>query len=289
MKSFRVQNAMRHALAALAVVAVSAGAVAGNAGSGTPVSDASVRPAAENLTLAGPPYEFTTALIDGRQVGDPLTGVAVIDRTELGYVYRAGSQNNHLVVTRVSGGLRFADTGTPKFKSLASDCRKVRAVKGVAAVCRVPAGITTELPLLVEVWPRIGDDYLDTTGLSAQFSVTMLGDLGNDVAHFGPGSDFFNGHTGRDRVTAGAGNDWVRTGDDDDVIYGGPGDDYLVGMMGNDVIWGEDGDDRLVGMDGNDRLFPGVGLDLAMCGGGSDDATVDNEDFTRDCELVTAE
>lgn len=286
MKYSRVQNTLRHALAGLTATAlVAAAAVAGSSG---PVgSGDDLRAAADLRDLAGPPYEFTTKLVDGRQVGKPLTGVAVIDRTEHGYVYRAGSQDSHLVVTQVKGGLRFADSGTPRFKGLADQCRKARARRGVAAVCAIPSGISTKQPLLVEVWPRIGDDFLDTTRLSANFAVTMLGDLGDDEARFGPGSDFFNGHMGHDRVYGGEGDDWIRTGDDADVIRGGPGNDYLVGMLGNDNIWGEDGDDWLMGMDGNDRLVPGAGTDRASCGLGADSAVVDSEDTPLLCELVT--
>jgi hypothetical protein len=290
MKSVPLQASLRHALAGLTAAALVAVAASSGPVSAGPVgSRADLRTAANVRDLAGPPYEFTTALIDGRQVGKPLTGVAVIDRTEHGYVYRAGSQDNHLVVTRVKGGLRFADSGTPRFKGLAPQCRKARARRGVAAVCAVPAGISTRQPLLLEVWPRIGDDFLDSSRLSADFSVTMLGDLGDDEARFGAGSDFFNGHTGRDRVSGGGGDDWIRTGDDADVVWGGPGNDYLVGMLGNDRIWGEAGDDWLVGMDGDDRLVPGAGRDRAVCGTGTDAASVDDKDVHRDCELVTVD
>ena len=283
MKHLRVQTALRHALAGLAAAALVA--VAGTSG---PVSiGAALQAVSDIRDLAGPPYEFTTKLVDGRQIGDPLTGVAVIDRSEHGYVYRAGSQDSHLVVTQVKGGLRFADSGTPRFKGLADQCRKARARRGVAAVCAVPSDISTKQPLLVEVWPRIGDDFLDTTRLSANFAVTMLGDLGDDEARFGAGSDFFNGHMGHDRAYGGAGDDWIRTGDDADVIRGGPGNDYLVGMLGNDKIWGEDGDDWLMGMDGNDRLEPGAGTDRASCGLGADSAVVDSDDTPLLCELVT--
>ncbi len=275
------RTAVRCALAAFATLAMAAVATTPATGVVAPVAVASTSPG------AGPPYEFTTALMDGRQVGKPLTGVAVIDRTVHGYVYRAGSQDNHLVVTRVKGGLRFADSGTPRFKHLATSCRKVSARRGVAAECRVPGGISQQQPLLVEVWPRIGDDFLDTSRLPATFAVTMLADLGDDVAHFGPGPDFFNGHTGRDRVWGGGGDDWIRTGDDRDVISGGPGNDYLVGMDGGDVIRGGDGDDRLVGMDGNDRLYPGAATDLAQCGNGTDSVTMDDADTPRQCEQIT--
>lgn len=275
---------LRSAFAGLAAVALVATAGSGSLSSGT-----DLQAAANIRELDGPPYEFTTKLVDGRQIGDPLTGVAVIDRTEHGYVYRAGSQDSHLVVTRVKGGLRFADSGTPRFKGLADQCRKARARRGVAAVCAVPSGISTKQPLLVEVWPRIGDDFLDSSRLSAKFAVTMLGDLGDDEARFGAGSDFFNGHMGEDRVTGGEGDDWIRTGDDADVIWGGPGNDYLVGMLGNDKIWGEDGDDWLMGMDGNDRLVLGAGSDRAGCGTGTDAVIVDTDDSPRDCELVTVD
>jgi hypothetical protein len=271
---------LRRLLAAFATLAVASLATT-TTGSAQPAA------AAGSLTDAGPPYEFTTELMDGRQVGKPLTGVAIINRTVLGYVYRAGSQDNHLVVSRVKGGLRFADSGTPRFKHLAPSCRKVQARRGVAAVCRVPDGISEELPLLVEVWPRIGDDFLDTTGLPATFAATMLGDLGKDVAHFGPGPDFFNGHTARDRVRGGGGDDWIRTGDGDDVIAGGAGDDYLVGMLHRDLIRGGDGDDHLVGMDGDDRLYPGAGTDLAQCGNGNDTVEVEGVDTPRQCERIT--
>lgn len=276
-----------HATLRLALAGLAAAAVVVTAGSGSVSSGTDLQAVANIRELAGPPYEFTTKLVDGRQVGKPLTGVAVIDRTVHGYVFRAGSQDSHLVVTRVKGGLRFADSGTPRFKALAAQCRKVRARRGVAAVCAVPRGISERQPLLVEVWPRIGNDFLDTTRLSAKFAVTMLADLGDDEARFGPGDDFFNGHMGRDRVSGGGGDDWIRTGDDADEIRGGPGNDYLVGMLGNDRIWGDEGDDWLVGMDGDDQLFPGVGADRAVCGTGTDAATVGGEDVVRDCELVT--
>jgi len=286
MKYLRVPTTLRHALAGLTAAAVVV-ATDGTGSSGPVSSGDDLRAVADLRDLAGPPYEFTTKLVDGRQVGKPLTGVAVINRTEHGYVYRAGSQDSHLVVTQVKGGLRFADSGTPRFKGLAAQCRKARARQGVAAVCAVPSGISTRQPLLVEVWPRIGDDFLDTSRLPAEFAVTMLGDLGDDEARFGAGNDFFNGHTGRDRVSGGGGDDWIRTGDDADVIRGGPGNDYLVGMLGNDRIWGEDGDDWLMGMDGNDRLVPGAGTDRASCGLGADSAVVDAEDTPLLCELVT--
>jgi serralysin len=281
----RVQQAARHAFAALALAAVAATAL------GTATATAGVQTVAETHPPrpAGPPYDFTRALVDGRQVGKPLTGVAIIDKTEHGYVYRAGSQDNRLTVTQVDGGLRFRDPATPKFRGLARACREVPVRRGIAAVCRVPGSITEEQPLMIEVWPRIGDDYLNTSTLPATFVATMLGDLGDDTAVFGPGPDFFNGHTGRDRVRGGGGDDWIRSGDDNDWIFGGPGNDFLVGMNGDDLIRGGDGDDHLAGLDGDDRLYGGPGRDRAACGPGTDTAWVDADDSTRECESVESD
>ena len=283
-RRLRAQQSTRRAAAALAVAAVVVTALAAGASStlGVPAaahSHTDARP-------AGPPYDFTRALIDGRQVGKPLTGVAIIDRTPHGYVFRAGSQNNRLTVTQVPGGLRFVDPGTPEFRGLASECREVRVRRGVAAVCTIPDGITEEQPLMIEVWPRIGDDYLNTSTLPATFVATMLGDLGRDVAIFGPGSDFFNGHTANDLVRGGGGDDWIRGGDDNDLIFGGSGNDWIVGMNGDDVIRGGSGDDHLAGLDGDDRLIGGPGRDRAACGPGIDIAWIAVSALARDCESV---
>ena len=94
---------------------------------------------------------------------------------------------------------------------------------GIAAVCRVPAGISATAPLLLEVWPRLGDDYVDGSSLPDTFAMTVLSDAGHDVALFGAGPDFFNGFTGRDQVWGGAGNDWIRTGQEADLVWGGDG------------------------------------------------------------------
>jgi serralysin len=274
----------RRVLATVAVAAVAVTALGAGASSfvGTPAAAHSHTPSRP----AGPPYEFTRALVDGRQVGKPLTGVAIINRTQHGYVFRAGSQNNRLTVTQVRGGLRFVDPGTPRWRRLAPACRNVPARKGVAAVCKIPGGVTEEMPLMIEVWPRIGDDYLNTSALPATFVATMLGDLGDDVAIFGPGADFFNGHSGRDIVRGGGGDDWIRGGDDNDPLFGGPGNDWIVGMNGDDVIRGGSGDDHLDGLEGNDLLFGGPGRDRVACGLGIDLALIDASDSSRDCESV---
>jgi len=224
--------------------------------------------AAQTDPAAGPPCDFQTELLAGDAV--PLKDAAIISRTACGYRYRAGQQNSHLVVTLVKDGLRFVDTRTSRFDRLTPDCRKLRHLKrGVAAVCRVPDGFSEAWPLLIEVWPRLGNDYVDGSTLPATFAMTVLSDAGNDVAHLGAGPDFFNGASGRDRVWGGAGDDWLRTGDDSDHVWGGAGDDYLVGVDGPDTIVG------------------GMGVDQIYCGNGTDGATVDRDDsIFRLCEQV---
>lgn len=234
---------------------------------------------------AGPPYDFRTEIISNFVVV-PLKNAARILRSEHGYVYEAGKQDSHLVMRRVKGGVRFADTGTARFTQLPRACRERNVRVGVAAVCRIPAGVSVSRPLLVEVWPRLGDDFVDSTRLPATVAMSVLGDAGNDVVRFGAGPDFFNGAFGHDRASGGAGNDWIRTGLDNDTIHGGPGDDYLIGVDGADTIYGGDGDDRVGGGDGNDRLQGDAGADYVLCGTGTDSATIDAADSPRDCESL---
>ncbi len=239
----------------------------------------------------GPPYEFYTELmgdgagLDGNGV-IPLKNQAMITRTEHGYLYRSGQQDGHLVVTHVTGGLRFVDTGTARFKSLAVACKPRQVRIGVAAVCTMPVGVSASQPLLLEVWPRAGDDVTDGSTLSATVAMAVLADAGNDVTRVGAGPDFVNGAQDRDLVFGGAGNDWLRGGAGNDAVRGGAGADYLVGTDGRDTLFGGAGDDKLTGGDLDDKLYTGSGRDIAQCGAGTDYAKVDGSDKDRDCETL---
>lgn len=235
---------------------------------------------------AGPPYQFQTELMN-EFPNVSLKNQVALTKTSLGYRFWSGQQNSRLTVTLVNGRLRFHDKGTRSFKRLTSACRRVNVRVGVAASCRVPNYISAQRPLLLEIWPRLGDDYTNTSTLPASFAVSMLGDKGNDVARFGAGWDFFNGFSGRDRVWGSAGNDWIRAGIGNDVVYGGPGDDDLLGMDGSDRIRGGGGDDRLGGDAGADRLQADAGSDWVLCGTGADYAAADGLDrIFPDCESV---
>lgn len=264
----------RPAIAALAslLAAVTTFLSAGTADAGSsPVGD------------AGPPYDFVTELI-GDQWLVPLKDQGMLTRTKHGYRFRTGQQSSHLVITRVKRGLRFRDRGTAEIVELSPACRERQVKVGVAAVCRVPSGITRAQPLLIEVWPRLGNDFTDSRALSAKFAVAVLADKGNDVAHFGPGPDYFNGYTGRDRVTGGGGKDWIRLGLGNDWTWAGPGDDYVLGQDGHDVIHGAGGDDRIGGNEGDDVLYGDQGADFIVCGDGIDATDLDVADRLLECE-----
>ena len=233
----------------------------------------------------GPQRPYVQEILIGGVV--PLKDQAIINRTSHGYLFRAGQQDTDLTMTHVDGRLHFVDKGTRSWKWLPRACTRLDVPQGVGASCRVRDKFTLATPMLVEVWPRLGNDVSDSSTLSSLFDVSFLGDRGDDTAFLGAGDDFFNGAQDRDRVHGGAGRDWLRTGLADDVIDGGADGDYLVGVDGNDTIAGGAGDDRLFGLDGNDELDAGEGNDHVSCGNGQDSALVQSSDKALFCETVS--
>jgi len=234
----------------------------------------------------GPSWPYVT-ILNGQFTLIPLKNQAMISETEHGYRVRAGQQDSRLVVTQVEGGLRFHDSGTREWKSIPDACQREQAV-GVAAVCPVPSSIGPDNPMLLEVWPRLGDDFVDGSTLPEQFQMAVLADAGVDTVLTGAGHDFVNGAMQVDVVQGGAGNDWIRVGDANDDIAGGPGDDKLVGSDGADIVRGGNGTDRVDGGAGDDRLYADdSSVDVVACGSGSDTAQVDMTDKARDCETVS--
>lgn len=271
---------LRPALAACAVLAASVLPAA-------PTAPAAAEPVPPGgVGTAGPPYDYTTELM-GQFELISLPDQAMVTRTEHGYLFRAGQQDTHLTVTLTEAGLLLADTGTASFKRVARACDEVPAETGVAAVCPVPAGVTAAEPLLLEVWPRLGDDYVDASTLPDTVAMTVLGDAGRETVRFGAGWDFFNGHTERDRVWGGGGNDWIRAGIGHDRVWGQAGDDQLVGVEGDDAFDGGVGRDRLGGGPGDDVLAGGPGRDQLLCDVGTDTALTDLLDRMLGCETVT--
>lgn len=195
--------------------------------------------------------------------------VASLKRTADGYYYGSWGQDNRITVTLVEGGLRFRDPKPVRWDDMARGCRSQRVRRGVAAICEVPRTVSPGNPMTVELELRLGDDFVDTTSLGAEFQMKVLADAGREEIHLGAGDDWVNGFLHRDRVWGGAGNDFIRPGE------------------GSDLAYGEDGNDELVGLGGDDTLYGGAGRDVIKCGDGNDAAEIDAEDALRvGCERV---
>ena len=234
----------------------------------------------------GPDLPFTDVLIGQYPGFVSLRDSARIVRSKHGYVYQAGQQDSRLVVTPGNGSVRFEDRGTRKLRSLPASCRRAGSAVGIAATCAVPQDLSERKPVLLEIWPRLGDDRVTTRALPPAFQVAVLGDDGRDVIRLGPGDDFVNGAMKRDRIRGGRGSDWIRSGIGNDLLRGGPGDDRLVGQEDVDTVRGGDGDDAVEGGTGSDVLYSGSGDNRVLCGDGRDAATTQAGDRTISCERL---
>jgi serralysin len=150
-------------------------------------------------------------------------GRAVIRYSKYGPVYIAGKQNTHLRIVEVERehSLRFRDTRTGGIKgSLPSRCSREKVEKGISVVCQIPPRFRGN-QMFVQVWPRLGNDYVDGRTLSRHFRLWVLADAGNDIVYGGAGADFVNGAKGADRAWGGPGRDWLRGGSGKDRIAQG--------------------------------------------------------------------
>jgi serralysin len=156
-------------------------------------------------------------------------GQAVIRYSKYGPVYIAGQQNTHLRIVPVDNeqSLRFRDTRTGGIKgSLPDRCSRETVQQGISVVCKVPPRFRGN-QMFVQVWPRLGNDYVDGRSLSRHFRLWVLTDAGNDIVYGGAGADFVNGAKGVDRAWGGPGRDWLRGGPGADMLNGGPGKDRI--------------------------------------------------------------
>jgi hypothetical protein len=156
-------------------------------------------------------------------------GRAVIRYSKYGPVYIAGQHNTHLRIVHVKHkhSLRFRDTRTGRIKgSLPDRCYKEKVEQGISVVCKIPPRFRGNR-MFVQVWPRLGNDYVDGRDLSRHFRLWVLTDAGNDVVHGGAGADFVNGAKGADRAWGGPGRDWLRGGPGADMLNGGSGQDRI--------------------------------------------------------------
>lgn len=201
--------------------------------------------AADQPAGYGPSDPFDDALMPDDGPVEPMKDQAEIVRTDYGYRITAGQQNSHLTISVVDGRLLVADTGTREWNSLARACDSVRVPVGVAATCRVPGTTSAADPTLLEVHPRLGNDYVSGATLPAVFEMAVLADEGRDVVHGGAGNDFINAAQDADTVRGGAGNDWMRGGEAGDVMRGNRDNDYMVGQDGDDIMRGGTGVNRI--------------------------------------------
>ena len=240
-----------------------------------------------NLNQGAHAYDPPLVLWSGDSGAGFLVNAAVLNRTEGGYRYIAGKQDTRLTITlEPDGRLLFVDTGTQELRKIPGSCVRKTVDKGVAALCRIPAAFE-QGDMYLEVWPRLGRDYVDGSTLPAKFRMYVLADWGSDTVLLGAGDDFVNGAKGVDRVRGGDGDDWIRTGPGNDVIWGQGGNDKLVGVEDDDSIHGGDGDDQVFGGPGSDSLWGDAGKDLLGCHDGPDTAVGDTLDRIVDCEALT--
>ena len=212
---------------------------------------------------------------------------ATLKRVKGGYYYGVWGQNNHVTVTLVDAGLKFRDPRPVRWEKLAKVCQKKRVRHGVKAICPVPGWVTPATPLVIDFEMRLGDDFVDTSTLPAEFQASVLADAGRDEVHTGAGNDFVNGAFDHDEIWSGDGDDLVRSGESSDLVFGEAGKDRLVGGEVGDVLHGGDGNDSVEGGPGDDTLYGDLGTDTIKCGDGDDAAEADPAD--RDqfaCERV---
>lgn len=249
---------------------------------------AAVTASATLTPVATADYHPPTVLKGQFGPASDLHQAATIKKTDGGYRFIAGRQDSHLTVTARAGKLHFRDTGTRYLKGIPSSCHRQAASPGIAATCSIPAKYGPSHRMYVEIWPRLGDDYIDGSQLSSTFRFWVLSDAGRDTVLGGHGADFVNGAADADRVHGGGGNDWIRTGKGDDHVWGDAGADKLVGAEGADVLYGGTGADKLYGSGGHDVLWAASdgSHDALNCGGGRDRAHVDGGDRRRECERV---
>ena len=131
-------------------------------------------------------------------------------------------------VTLANGRLRFRDTRAV-VEVAAEGVHPPAGEPGVAATCRVPGDTSAADPTLLEVRPRLGNDYVDGRGLPASFEMAVLADAGRDTLFGGRGNDYLGGAMDDDRTNGGPGKDWIRGGSGRDRLLGGADGDWIVG------------------------------------------------------------
>lgn len=241
-------------------------------------------------TLASAPASWTDVAVPTfelyGQVEQPRTrrDQGHLSVTEWGLRYVAGAGDNDVVVTEEAGRLVVQDRAITRWVALPGGCERVPVEVGRAVSCAVPTTATGEV--FLEIWPRLGDDTIDTSALGPQYRTWALTDAGRDEVRTGAGRDFVNTAADADVASGGAGDDWIRTGGEGNTAYGEDGADKLVGGQHDDTLYGGEGDDSVGGLAGDDVLHGGAGDDLLAGKVGYDTGYREGADKLRNIDVV---
>jgi hypothetical protein len=166
---------------------------------------------------------------------------ALIRPSKWGFIFIAGQQDSHLTVTfdKDANTLTYVDTGTAELIKWPERCTPLTVDQGIAATCTIPPRFETQR-MFVQVWPRLGNDYVDGSTLPKRFRLWVLADAGNDVFYGGDGADFLNGAKDADIAYGGLSKDWLRTGPGDDQLWGGDDKDRMSCAEDSDVAHADD-------------------------------------------------
>jgi hypothetical protein len=125
---------------------------------------------------------------------------------------------------------------------------------------------------------------------------SILGSPVGDVFQGGPAADNFNGGGGNDEIHGNAGDDLLNGGSGDDKLFGEAGADKVEGSNGSDTVDGGPGQDGIFGDTAACSVFCAFDADVIFardgerdvvdCGGGADQATVDEVDVVAYCSTV---
>ncbi len=154
----------------------------------------------------------------------------------------------------------------------------------------------------VEVYPGLGNDSLDASGMTRAFYANggpgrdiLVGGNGNDTLSGGAQSNTLNGWLGDDVLNGSAGNDSMLGAGGYDRLYTNGGNDTLDGGSNVDRFFGSDSDELFIGGKGNDKIYAeggndtllgGADSDILNGGDGTDSADDDSNDIRVSIEVL---
>lgn len=268
----------------------------GDSGLTVTVSDLSLAPADQKVTVGGKNYILPSysamgkATITGTAIQDRLTvsqdsdGNTILDvqgagaaRVNLGKIaaltlYGMGGDDQIAVTTKnYFGGITIEAGDGGDTVTIQSD---YSMKKGVT----ISGGNGDDIialsgkALSVLVQGDDGADSIDIRQVKADAELTrrLHGGGGSDILYGSDGANTLWGDDGSDTLIGGNGGNVLYGGDGNDALFGGSLADMLDGGAGNDVLTGNAGDDSLFGGEGSDTLMGGDGDDMLWGDAGDD-------------------